>query len=295
MPSVSVIVTCRGRLDAIKETIKPTIALPDTQYTFVDYGCPDHSGDWVEKNYKQARVIRVTDKPFFNLSDARNAGAEASTEPWLLFFDADVLPRPEFHGIIAAPQQGFFYKINHGDMPAASCLNGACLVARSSWEFVGGYDSILSGWGPEDIDFYNMLELSGLRQVLFPPRTLFHVPHEEVRRTEHYEESSRWTSQMVGWLYIALKNDVAKLWSAAIPASYRQTLYEMAAACIEDGITRGNLLPVELDLGKVSGWPTGSISRKIVYQIRSDKIKKGGGLSSEIGEQPKLKYRGPPV
>jgi hypothetical protein len=289
MKQISVIVTCRGRLDIIKETIKQTLALPDTQYTLVDYDCPDKSGDWVESNFKQARVVRVKNKPYFNLSDARNQGALNSTEPWLLFFDADTAPYPDFNMVLAGRQQGCFYKVDHSNMPAAACLNGVCLVARSGWEQVGGYDSVISGWAPEDVDFNDMLTASGLRPMLFAPQILFHIPHEEKRRTEHYAEADRQKSQLVGWLYISVKRDVSKIWGTAIPAKWRETLRKMAEKCIADSFERGKFYPIELDLGMCAGWPTGTLERKLVYTVKSIVLKKKEELLDE------RKHREPPA
>ena len=59
MPTFSLIVTCKGRLMHLRQTLPLFCALPDTEVILVDYGCPDGSGVWAAANFPAARVVRV--------------------------------------------------------------------------------------------------------------------------------------------------------------------------------------------------------------------------------------------
>lgn len=56
----------------------------------MDYGCPEESGKWTSENFPGVSVVYVTDDPGFNVSRARNFGAEKATSEYLIFIDADV-------------------------------------------------------------------------------------------------------------------------------------------------------------------------------------------------------------
>src|SRR4051812_16837551 len=96
MPTITLITTCMGRLEFLKQTLPAAIAQRDTTVVVVDYSCPQNCGLWVESSFPQARVIRIEGQDRFNLARARNSGVEACQTPWLGFLDADILLAPTF-------------------------------------------------------------------------------------------------------------------------------------------------------------------------------------------------------
>ena len=54
MPLMSAIVTCKGRLEHLKQTLPLLMAMPDSEVIVVDYDCPDRSGDWVRAEHPGA-------------------------------------------------------------------------------------------------------------------------------------------------------------------------------------------------------------------------------------------------
>ena len=75
---VSIVTTSKGRLHHIRDTVPRMLACGVDEVLVVDYGCPDGTGDWVERHCPGARVLRVTDDPGFCLPRARNLGARAT-------------------------------------------------------------------------------------------------------------------------------------------------------------------------------------------------------------------------
>ena len=94
MPKFSLIVTCKGRLMHLRQTLPLFCALSDTEVIVVDYGCPDRSGDWVAAHHPAVKVVRIDDDPGFNPSRARNIAARDCQSDYLLFVDADIKVRP---------------------------------------------------------------------------------------------------------------------------------------------------------------------------------------------------------
>src|SRR5574343_1128333 len=90
MTAFAFVTTCKGRLHHLQQTLPLIVAEAPDEIVVVDYGCPQGSGDWVEANYPQVKVVRVTDDDGFRLARARNLGAAACSAPWICFIDADI-------------------------------------------------------------------------------------------------------------------------------------------------------------------------------------------------------------
>lgn len=98
---VSLVTTCKGRLSYLKESILTWIDLdyPDYEIVVVDYDCPDGTAAYIDerkgdylKNSRvgDIRVVKVENKPYFNLNDARNRGIDGAGGELILMIDSDV-------------------------------------------------------------------------------------------------------------------------------------------------------------------------------------------------------------
>lgn len=58
--TIAFITTCKDRLQHLKETLPLLVADKPTEIVVVDYDCPANSGDWVEANYPDVKVVRET-------------------------------------------------------------------------------------------------------------------------------------------------------------------------------------------------------------------------------------------
>ena len=108
---LSYITTCKGRLGHLRQTLPRVASQPGIECIVVDYGCPDGAAAWVEAEFPSVRVVRVIGVEGFNVSHARNVGAQSASAPWLGFFDADVLLAPDFfRQVLPQIAPGHFYR-----------------------------------------------------------------------------------------------------------------------------------------------------------------------------------------
>ena len=207
-PIISVITTCKGRLEHLQTTLPAIMALPDCEVIVVDYDCPDGAGAWVRANFSAARVVQVTERPLFNVARARNLGAAAATAPWLLMLDADVVASP---GLVDAVRELLRPGIYLLADPRPPPLYGTMFVAREDFEAIGGYDETFEGWGSEDIDLTERLNLAGGRAGTFPGGLLAGVPHDNDIRGRFYEIPDLYINWGINALYRNVKFDLMRL------------------------------------------------------------------------------------
>ncbi len=100
----------------------------------------------------------MTDRPFFNASEARNLGVAAATGAWLLMIDADVVVAPHFLDAVRPHLQDGCYVIPPDPIQEAG---GTTLVTRADMAAIGGYDPVFEGYGSEDRDIRTRLEAAG--------------------------------------------------------------------------------------------------------------------------------------
>lgn len=221
VPVLSCVVTCKGRLEHLRQSLPHLARWADAEVIVVDYDCPEHAADWVEAHHPQVRVVRVEDAPLFNLSRARNLGAAAASAPWLLFLDADSIPA------LTMPEQLRPLMVSGAfavAVPQSQQLWGALLVSRADFLRVDGYDEAIAGWGSEDEDMIDRLMDAGVRRGGFASALLTPILHAEALRTAHYEIKDRTLNNRVNHLYRRVKRDLARL-DVQLPLPDRHALY----------------------------------------------------------------------
>jgi glycosyltransferase involved in cell wall biosynthesis len=98
---ISLVTTCKGRLSYLKESIPTwlTFDYPNYEIVVVDYDCPEGTSEFINKekrNYlkkskvKDIRVVKVENKPYFNLNDARSRGINQAEGELVLMIDSDI-------------------------------------------------------------------------------------------------------------------------------------------------------------------------------------------------------------
>jgi predicted glycosyltransferase involved in capsule biosynthesis len=172
----------------------------------VDYGDPDGVFEYcmslANPHIVGARILENTD--IFNLSHARNCGANVLNSDVLLFFDADSVLRPGFisHAVgLIRIGRAVLTRRDLRDGRADTC--GLCCVRTDIFHEAHGYDEQFQGWGPEDSDFYSRVRRLGIVHT-FPgrlyPATL---KHSDADRTRFYHckdrsESARRSGALMG-------------------------------------------------------------------------------------------------
>lgn len=258
----NLIVTCKGRLLHLRQTLPLFVALPDCDVTVVDYGCPDGSGDWAAQNFPQVTVVRVEDDPGFNPSRARNIAARDSRSEYLFFVDADVKVAPEAMADISAAITPDTYLTVDAD-PHGDDVRGTCVVPRAMFEAVGGYDELLKNYGMEDTELYARLTDFGCRDGFLPPAPFSAVTHGDDLRTRFSPVKSVQKLRLIAHFY----QEYIKVFRRALKVPQlaledREQIHAAASSLVEQltaapdprpGARIGMKLPHIVPEGKVGG------------------------------------------
>ncbi len=194
---ISLVTTCKGRLSYLRESIETWIDLEYDDYdiVIVDYDCPDGAEAYIHKHKqdflrdsraRDIRVVKVPDKPYFNLNDARNHGIDAAECTLAFMIDSDVHIRDKkiLQKITRRYREGGlffcnpavlttndsegleFYRNKYGvDIPfhaflpchaRDSGLTGTACFSKEIYRACGKYNPEINkyGWGSDDIEFY---------------------------------------------------------------------------------------------------------------------------------------------
>lgn len=230
-PGISAIVVCKDRLEYLKDTLPLLTAQPFAEVILVDFQCPQRAGDWVESAFPAVRVVRVTDRPQFNVAVARNRGAAIATAPWLFFVDVDVLLAPEFLASTFPRLQPGAFLI--GD-PKPPELWGTMFVERTAFEAIAGYDEVFEGWGVEDTEILDRLEFAGLRKGFFAGELARPILHSDELRTRYHEVKDRSLNGAINEFYRAIKADLTRQ-GKVLDQPGRERLYAQIRAGFANG------------------------------------------------------------
>jgi hypothetical protein len=264
MSELCFITTCRGRLASLKESLPTFVAQPGTSCVVVDYECPQGTAAWVTKHFPQVRVVHVTDSPRFELSRARNLGAEAADAPWLCFVDADVCLAPHFAAtVVPLLEPRCFYQAE----PRARELWGTCVVQRDDFRRIEGYDEVLQGWGAEDGDLYARLKMIGTRLRTFPGELLTPVPHDESARVQYYEVKDYWLNCAANRVYCRAKLDLMIIKQGNLPQQMRAKLYDRLYHATLEAHADGEPLEIGIPLYEFDTQGCGPLEARLYYRL----------------------------
>jgi glycosyltransferase involved in cell wall biosynthesis len=210
---ISLVTTCKGRLRYLKESIKTWLELDYDNYDIivVEYDCPDGTAAFINKN-KQAYlknskardiyVVKVENRPYFNLNDARNIGVRHSRAELIFMIDSDMLIKDKriLRKILRRHQQGivffsnlpvldshyfeaaaFYQVLYHQTVTVPAILplvspsvgsSGTACFQKDLWQECGKYNPEINklGYGCDDIEFY-LRYLNGFFYNHFLPRS----------------------------------------------------------------------------------------------------------------------------
>lgn len=228
MVSVSFVITCKGRLHHIKETLPSLFEQSADKIIVVDYGCPDKAGDWVEENYPKVKVVRITDDPGFCLARARNKGAEVSTSEWLCFMDADVLAKPGFVSWMKKTlnDPGCFYRASSIDGERIPDTRGTVILSRKAYDHLGGYDEAFRGWGLDDDDLYDRLKEEGYIELEYPRAYVDGIPHDDSERVAFYDIKDIHKNWKLNCVYKDIKHIIEDKRHERLPEDLRKDIID---------------------------------------------------------------------
>lgn len=187
--NITFVTTVKGRLEHLQRTL-PLLS-PASRVVVVDYDCPQSSGCWAG-SIPNVKVVRVFDSGQFNNAKARNIGAKQVDTLWIGFIDCDIkVKMPLFEESVKAllMDDGRLILAHKDDWG----LYGFMIMAKSDFDFIGGYDESMDGYAPEDEQVKR--KLIGLGAKVFRvPECLKHMSHSNDLRTQFYNERDPFAS-----------------------------------------------------------------------------------------------------
>jgi len=222
---ITFIITCKGRLHHLKEALPLFLKENPDEIIVVDYGCPDGTADWLAANAPVVKVVKF-ESPTFNLSHARNLGAEKAKSKWLCFVDADIIVKPGWiEWLKKNMKMNRYYRNNNYRGDHGTC--GTVICPRPAFESIGGYDKVISSWGGEDKDLYIRLEHSGVSVDYFPGNFLSAIEHDDTERTQFYDQLDKQTQRKINIMYRDIKSLVqVDRGGGELPLETRQSMYD---------------------------------------------------------------------
>lgn len=229
MHDITLITTCKGRLDHLRITL-PRMLEQGCRVIVVDYSCPQGTGDWVEGHFAAANVVRVPTQSTFRPSHARNTGAAHAQTQWLCFIDADVFLDSNF-GAQTSPRltDGNFYRFDQ----SRADLQGTIVCSRVDFDKVGGFDEAFTEWGVEDDDLCQSFAFHGIREEVLASDLATYIWHEDSDRVAHRPVRDRALAWLINRVYLTVKFDMMRLTGSVLTDDIRQSLYgSIRGACI---------------------------------------------------------------
>jgi GT2 family glycosyltransferase len=252
----SIITTCKGRLDHLKQTLPQFAKQSDAEAIVVDYSCPQGSGDWVRKNFPQVKVVEVRGEAYFRANHARNCGAAQASSPYLIFLDADTLVADDFitrieHALVPNSFLRIRYRLGND-------LNGACVVPAEAFRTCGGYDDVIEGYGGEEQELYWRLRRQGLGMQQAPAEGLCRpIPHDNESRIVFHREKNMSRAFLQVRAYRLCKESVlGVMFTPELSRPQRQALWHAVEKAIQsdDRDVRIEVPHPDINPGFLSDW-----------------------------------------
>lgn len=223
------ITTCKGRLSHLQQTLPRIAAQAGVSCVVVDYDCPDGTAAWVREKFPQVKLVQVENEPGFCLARARNMGAKVAATPWLGFFDADLRLDPQFVSkVLPVLKPGYHYRAD----PLSRQTWGSFICTREDFERVGGYDETYRGWGGEDDDLYDVLQMRNIKRAAFPAALVTEIPHpDEIRTRFHSLDMTQ--SHRINQFYKHIKLDAMRILQGTLPEEHRRRIYELVSQKVQ--------------------------------------------------------------
>jgi glycosyltransferase involved in cell wall biosynthesis len=172
-----------------------------TDFLLLDYNSDDDLEEWVKKNllvYIEQGIFsyyKTIEPMCFNRSHSRNMAFKLATGDLICNIDADNFTGLGFSSYV---KQKFIVRENiilcaggNDNELLYADIGGRICVRNSDFLRVTGYDERMSGYGYEDYDFINRLQMSGLEKTLISDRkylhAIFHTVIERIREENTFK------------------------------------------------------------------------------------------------------------
>ena len=233
MHRFTIVTTCKGRLDHLRQTLPQFVKQNNVQVVVVDYSCPERTGDWVRQNFPEVSLVEVKGEEYFRANHARNAGAARASASHLIFLDADTLVSDDFvPRVEQALAAGIFLRFR---LPRRNDLNGACVVHAEAFHAVGGYDEVIEGYGGEEQELYWRLRRQGMKMHHLPAEGLCQpIAHDNQSRIAFHREKDMTRAFLQVRAYRLCKEAVlGVMFVPELSRPQRETLWHTVEKAIE--------------------------------------------------------------
>jgi hypothetical protein len=267
MAKYTIITTCKGRLNHLRQTLPQFAKQQDTAVIVVDYSCPDGTAAWVKNNYPQVSVVEVSGQAHFRANHARNSGAAQATSRYLIFLDADTLIADDFvNHVEPALVPGSFLRIRY---PQGNDLNGGCIVSADSFHAVQGYDEVIEGYGGEEQELYWRLRRLGLKVQYLPAEGLCKpILHDNSARIAFQAEKDMRKAFLQVRAYRLCKEAVlGVMFTTELGRAQREELWQAVQKAIASGGDSISIVVPHPDIksGYLSDW---NFSREVNVRLQ---------------------------
>lgn len=224
--TIKFVSTCKNRLHHIKVTLPLLYEQAQGDIILVDYSCPQNTAQWVSEHYQSVKLVRV-ESVGFNVSHARNCGAQQVEADFICFIDADVQIKPGFINWIYENLSPYCFYTAANNPEIDFELWGTVIIPTRAYRAIQGYDEVYSGWGGEDDDLYYRLKTSGFSPQGIPQHFLEAIKHGDEERTQFHEIKERNFQHYLNRLYSTAKKQVMAFYrtEGELPLQIRKKLY----------------------------------------------------------------------
>lgn len=248
--TISVITTCKSRLEHLKQTIHSWKGFRPDEIIVVDVSCPDGTKDWLAAAHPDVRCISVS-SPSFHLASARNIGAANALSEYLFFVDADIILEDGLGDWLSKNMHAGRYYSRAQETPYEGIHEqGTFLCHRAHFEKIMGYDETFDGYGGEDHDIYFKLNRIGITKENVPKNYISSIDHSDSKRTEHYVEKNKFKQSVINRIYAFSKEKILdynpKL--TELPEETRKKIWSEIITKIRPGFEdlEGDLMTIKL-------------------------------------------------
>lgn len=198
--------SCMNRNDMLVQTLPSWLKFPVKEIVIVDWSSTVPVKTTLEDNNitdERIRIIRVPNQKHYHHSKARNLKVYCCNTEWVLSIDADVKINDNFFDNIYFLSGKKLYSLNLDG--GVDSRFGTTMFRKKDYIDIGGCNTKMVGWGYEDLDLAIRMIKNDVIHVSFDKELLYHIPHDDIRRTENTQFNSKWESNSNN-SYIATRN-----------------------------------------------------------------------------------------
>ena len=226
MKNISIITACKNRIDALKVSLMSWLNFEEVKEVIIVDWSSDEPIDYLTKLDSRVKVVRVSDKRYFNQPHPLNLAAQIASEDYILKLDSDHILNPyynfiekyfpddnsyvsgspnfenpevwsEEHKAYVVPP-GYYEDLNNSRKmvyaysPLFKHLRGLLFISKKNFDSVGGYNENLENYyAYEDEELYIRLNLFGLNEIKLDfDYNSIHLPHQDKKRYENFKKLS---------------------------------------------------------------------------------------------------------